>query len=231
MWTPPNDPAYWWRLFVQLAEAVATVGVVILALWDKLRGYFYKPKLRFELLDSKDPIKEDPPLNEGDSSSESRSYSCKLVVENTGNAPAIGCSLHLLKCKKKTATDEFIDIEQPISVSSTPWFCINDSQIVLHQHLSRPLTLLTVQQKAQEGPDTPNLESSPIPRKSVLQFPLLHVAGDPLVLDRGEYQLHLAVVDERGRRVELSITVFHSGEWHDRLSKMKEHLSVKERTR
>jgi hypothetical protein len=221
MWTPPNDPAYWWRLAVQIAEALGTIGVVVIALGDKLRSVFYKPKLNLEITD----IKEGPPAN---LDTESISYSCELIVENIGKTSARGCSLHYINCTKKVG-EVFVKLDKRLTVHPTPWNGKNKT-IIIHPNLPpMSLVLLTSQPKAANANPALSQESEPIPRAAILSVPLVQESGDLLVLEPGDYVLDLAVVDERSRCTKLSIIISHSGQWYDRLGRMKEHLSVKVR--
>lgn len=225
-WTPPNDPAYWWRLIVQMLEMVGVVGAVVLALWDKLRPVFRKPKLKLDFENPSETIAEEVTAVQRAGQS-SVQYICTVLLENIGKMPAAGCTLYVVKCRRLDQGGTPVGLGKRLRAHPTPWDA-NKESVVVHPGLPHSLRLFIAAE--QQAAST---EAEPDERKAVLSLPLVQEdgEGDALVLEPGTHELHLAVVAEGGYRAELLVHIRHTGEWHDRLVKMKPHLSAARRDR
>lgn len=226
MWTPPNDPAYWWRLVVQVAQAAATTSAVVIVLWDKLKPYIFKPSLKLDLVDADNPlVQEALPAQDG---SDLVRYSCSLVVENNARTPATGCSLRLLSCRRVVVGDRLVAANEGLVAKQLPWIQRKE-KTTLHRGYPQKLKLLTVEEAQRSANETSGISGS---RSAVLQVHLMEKDGDdqPYVLEVGKYELDFDVVTECGQhRSILPMSIEYSGTWSNSLETMKQNLSITRR--
>lgn len=208
-----------WYYFLASAGSIFTLFAVIVALFNnEIRKLFFRAKCIVKIEELQEELQD---LFSDDENLRAQSYYCRFNIKNIGNQAVEDCRLVLTDLKYKgEKKNNFRDVKITPNKNNIFWGYPMIEETTIYSGETKRVTVFKIYPK-KTGEGTPD--------KNTTHQQFIQIMGCHFNENTNKNGTWIATYNLRNKRsilCQFDVEIFWSGKWHNRLSEMKNEVSI-----